>query len=143
VADLIGPFRLALAADLAVEFPDTEIHQGERTGKATDRAKLALFWSGTTEQTTVVAAEARFLIRYWPVTALLRDDAPAGTRDPAELEAAAFQLQDFLQSKQTGYPATGAWYSRLVRVTPDYDPEEWGVEAELLVVFNNPAVVTA
>lgn len=141
--DVIGAFREALGADLVLEFPETEIHHGERTGKATDKAKLALFWTGTTEQTEVVAAEARFFIRYWPITALLRDDAPSGTRDPAELEAAAFQLQDFLRSKQTGYPATGAWYSRLVRVTPDYDPEEWGVEAELLVVFDNPAVVTA
>lgn len=143
MADLIGPFRLALCADLAVEFPNTEIHQGERTGKATDNPKLAVFWSGTTEQTEVVAAEARYLIRYWPVTASIRDDAPSGTRDPAELEAAAFQLQAFCQTRQTSYQSTGAWYSRLLRVTPDYDPEEWGVEAELLVVFNNPSVVTA
>jgi hypothetical protein len=139
--DLIGPFRLALAADLQVEFPDAEIHMGSRNGKAIDKPKLALFWTGTGEQTEVVAANALFTIRYWPVTAILRDDAPSGVRDPTELEDAAYQLQVFFQTKQVAYPGTGAWYSRLLRIAPDYDPDEWGVEAELLVVFNNPAVI--
>lgn len=141
--DVVTAFREALGADLAVNFPEAEVMYGSRSGKAVDRAKLALFWAGSTEQSQVIVGEARFIIRYWPISPKLVNDAPSGVRDPSELEAAAFALQDYLRSKQTGYPATGAWYSRLLRVTPDYDPEEWGVEAELLVVLNNPAVVTA
>jgi hypothetical protein len=141
--DVVTAIRVAIGADLQVAFPEAEVVHGNRTGKAVDTAKLAIFWAGSTEQSTVVVGEARFIVRYWPITAKLRDDAPSGVREPGELEAAAFALQDFFRSKQTGYPATGAWYSRLLRVTPDYDPEEWGVEAELLVVLNNPAVVTA
>jgi len=143
VANLIGSFRLALGADLAVAFPEAELLYGERTGKAVDKARLSIHWAATTEQSTVVVGQATFLVRYWPITAELRNDAPLDVRDPGELEQAAWDLQTFFKSKQTAYPSTGAWYSRLLRVTPDYDPDEWGVEAELLVVFNNPAVVTA
>ena len=140
--NLIGSFRAALAADLALRFPDADIHQGERSGKAVDRAKLAVFWAGSSEQDgRVVVGEARMVVRYWPVTAKLVDDAPAGVRDPSELEQAGFDLQDFLQAKQVSYSTTGAWFCRLTRVTPDYDPDEWGVEAELVLWFTNPAVI--
>jgi hypothetical protein len=141
--DVVTAFREALGADLLLAFPEAEIMYGSRTGKAVDHPKLAVFWAGSTEQTEVIVGEARYMVRYWPVSPKLVNDAPSGVRDPSELEAAAFALQDFFRSKQTSYRATGAWYSRLLRVTPDYDPEEWGVEAELLVVLNNPAVVTA
>lgn len=142
MANLVGSFREALAADLAVQFPDADVSQGERTGAATDRAKLTIVWGGTSEQgDQVVVAEARFFVRYWPKSPKLRDDAPGGVRDPGELEQAAWDLASFLRAKQTAYSSSGAWFSRLMRVTPDYDPEEWGVEAELLVVFDNPAVI--
>ena len=142
MANLIGDFRAALAADLALRFPDADVHQGERSGRAAERAMVAIAWAGTGEQSDqVVVGEARYLIRYWPASPKLRDDAPAGVRDPGELEQAAWDLAEFLQTKQTAYSSSGAWYSRLTRVTPDYDKEEWGVEAELLVVFSNPAVI--
>lgn len=142
MANLLGTFRALLAADLTLQWPDAEVHQGERTGKATEKPMLALVWAGFGEQgDAVVVGEARFLVRYWPASPLLRDDAPAGVRDPSELEQAAWDLADFLQTKQTAYSASGAWYVRLTGVTPDYDPDEWGVEAELLVKFTNPAVI--
>lgn len=142
MANLLGTFRALLAADLALQFPNADVHQGERTGKATERAKLALVWAGFGEQgDAVVAGEARFLVRYWPASPKVKDDAPGGVRDPSELEQAAWDLAEFLQTKQTAYDASGAWYVRLTGVTPDYDPDEWGVEAELLVKFTNPAVV--
>lgn len=142
MANLLGTFRAALAADLALRWPDADIHEGERTGKAAERAKLALVWAGFGEQgDAIVVGEARFLVRYWPASPKIRDDAPAGVRDPSELEQAAWDLADFLQTKQISYGASGAWYVRLTGVTPDYDPEEWGVEADLLVKFTNPAVI--
>lgn len=142
MANLVGSFREALAADLALQFPDAAVVQGERSGKAVDRPVVAVVWAGFGEQADqVVVGEARVLVRYWPVSPKLRDDAPGGVRDPGELEQAAWDIATFLRSKQTAYSSTGAWYSRLRGVTPDYDPEEWGVEAELLVVFDNPAVI--
>lgn len=142
MANLLGTFRQALAADLAVEFPDADVSQGERTGAAKDRPKVAVVWTGLVEQSdAVVVGDARFLVRYWPVSPKVKDDAPGGVRDPSELEQAAWDLADFLQTKQTAYSASGAWYVRLTGVTPDYDPDEWGVEAELLLKFTNPAVI--
>lgn len=132
----------SLTADLKLEFPDADVMHGERTGRATDRARITVFWAGDIEfSSAVVAAQARLIVRYWPVTAKLRDDAPAGVRDPSELMAARASLKAFLEGKQTAYPSTGVWFSRLVRVTPDYDPGEWGVEGELLLMFTNEAVV--
>jgi hypothetical protein len=142
VTNLAGSFREALAADLALEFPDADVFQGIRVGKAVDRAKLCVFWAGSQEvSATVVVGEARVVVRYWPVSAKVRDDQTGGVRDPGELEQAAWDLQTFLQTKQTSYGASGAWFCRLQSVTPDYDPEEWGVEATLLLQFDNPAVI--
>ncbi len=135
-------FEAALSADLALTFPNTDIHQGERTGKATDKAKLAIFWAGDAEQDgRVVVGQSRYIVRYWPVTPLIRDDAPAGVRDATPLKQAKVDLQTFFQANQKSYSSTGVWFMRLTRVTPDYDPEEWGVEAELVLWFTNPAVI--
>lgn len=142
MANLLGQLRAALAADLAVQFPAAEVHQGDRSGKATQTPMIAVVWAGFGEQgDAVVVGESRFLVRYWPASPKVKDDAPGGVRDPSELEQAAWDLADFLQTKQTAYGASGAWYVRLTGVTPDYDPDEWGVEAELLVKFSNPAVI--
>lgn len=142
MANLITDLREALIADLRLEFPDAEVLAGARSGKAVDRAKLCVFWPGFNENgNRVVVGEARLIVRYWPVTSRLRDDAPAGVRDPSELEQAGLDLAAFLQTKQTAYNATGAWFVRLVSLEPDYDPEEWGVEATLVTMFSNPAVV--
>lgn len=143
MADLVA-FEAAVAADLALQFPDAEIHRGERTGKATENPKLAIFWAGDSEQDGRVAVgQARYIVRYWPTTAKIRNDAPAGVRDTSQLQEAKLELQQFFQEKQTAYLATGVWFNRLTRVTPDYDPDEWGVEGELTLWFNNPAAVTA
>ena len=140
MANLISTFRAALAADLAVQFPNADVVQGSRSGKAVERDKVAVMWGGSTERgAAVVVGNASFLVRYWPASPKLADDSTSGVRDPGPLEQAAFDLQDFLQTKQTAYDSV--WFFRLVRVTPDYDPEEWGVEAELLLEFDNPAVI--
>lgn len=140
MANLLGSFRQQLAADLQLRFPDATVHQGERSGMAAETDMATVVWAGFGEQgDQVVVGEARFLVRYWPATAKVKADAPAGVRDPATLEQAAIDLAEFLQTKQTSY--TGVWYCRLVSVTPDYAAEEWGVEAELLVVCTNPAVI--
>lgn len=142
MANLIGSFRQALAADLALRYPDADVYQGERSGKAKERAKAAVFFAGMGELSgRVVVGQGRVIVRYWPASPLLRDDAPGGVRDPSELETAAWDLADFLQTKQTAYGSTDVWFFRLVRVEADYDPEEWGVEAELLLMFENPAVI--
>jgi hypothetical protein len=142
VANLVGSFRAALAADLALRFPDAEVYQGERTGAATDRAKVAVVWAGFGEQgDQVVVGESRILVRYWPASPKVANDTDGGVRDPGELEQAAWDLATFLQTKQVSYGATGAWFCRLTTVTPDYDPAEWGVEAEVVVMFDNPAVI--
>lgn len=138
--NLISDFRVALAADLATQFPTAEIHQGVRVGKSLDKPRIAFFWTGTAEESGRVAvANAEFRVRYWPVSARVADQSPSGVRDPGELEQAAWDLQTFLEGKQTSYGATGLWFFRLVEVQPDYDPEEWGVEARLLLFFDNPA----
>lgn len=140
--NLIGSFREALAADLALHYPDADVYQGERSGRAKERAKASVFFAGMGEQSgRVVVGQGRMIVRYWPVSSRVRDDAPAGVRDPTQLEEAAWDLADFLQTKQTAYGATAVWFFRLVRVEADYDPEEWGVEAELLLMFENPAVI--
>jgi hypothetical protein len=142
MTNLVTDFREALVADLQLEFPDADVLSGIRTGKAVDRAKIAVFWPGTREmQGRVVVGEARIVVRYWPVSAKVRDQSTAGVRDPGELEQAAWDLQTFLQTKQTSYGASGAWFCRLVSVEPDYDPDEWGVEAVIAVMFDNPAVI--
>ena len=144
MANLIGSFRAALAADLQLRYPDADVVQGERTGAAVDKPVVMVAWAGFGEQgDQVVVGEARILVRYWPVSAKVRDDAPGGVRDPAELEQAGWDLATFLQAKQaaSAYASTGAWFWRLRSVTPDYDPDEWGIEADLLVVFDNPAVI--
>jgi hypothetical protein len=142
MANLLGSVRAAIAADLALRFPDAEVHQGDRTGRAVGTPMLAVAWAGFGEQgDRVVVGEAQFTVRYWPASPKVRDDAPAGVRDPSELEQAAWDLADFLQTKQTSYSSTGAWFIRQVRVLPDYDPEEWGVQADIIVMFSNPAVI--
>ena len=140
--NLITSLREALVADLLVEFPDAEVLSGVRSGKAVDKERLCVFWPGFGELGgRVVVGEARLHIRYWPVSPKVRDDAPSGVRDPGPLEQAAWDLAQLLQSKQTSYDATGAWFVRLVSCEPDYDPDEWGVEAIVSTMFSNPAVL--
>lgn len=142
MADLTS-YRQQLAADLALEFPDADVLQGERTGKATDRAKVAVFVGDEGELgDSVVVGQAEMFVRYWPKSPKIRDDAPSGVRDPSELEAARVALQAFLQTKQKAYPATGVWFSRMTSISTDSDPEEWGVEARLILMFSNPAVLS-
>lgn len=142
MANLISTFRAALVADLALRFPDAEILSGPRAGRSRDKARLAVFWPGSAEQQgRVDVGEARMLVRYWPPSPRVANTSESGTPDPTDLEQAGFDLQDFLQTKQTSYSSSGAWFSRLVSVTPDYDPEEWGVEAVITLWFTNPAVI--
>lgn len=141
MTNLVTDLRAAIQADLALAFPDAEVTGGARVGKAVDRPKICVFWPGYRERDTVVVGEAQLKVRYWPVSAKLRDDAPSGVRDPGELEQAGIDLAEFFQGKQTAYDTTGAWFVRLVSVEPDYDPDEWGVEATVVTMFSNPAVL--
>ena len=135
-------FLDALKADLEAAFPSAEVYRGERTGKAVDKPKLCVFWSGSGELAgRVQVGEAQVLVRYWPVTSKLRDQAVDGVRDPSELEQAGYDLQRALEAKQTAYGANGIWFVRLTSVEVDYDPDEWGVQATLTTQFRNPATL--
>lgn len=143
MSNIVSSLRDALVADLAAQFPDADVMSGLRVGKAVDGAKIAVAWIGFGERSNaVVVGEAKLIVRYWPATPRVRDDATAGVRDPSQLEQAALDLATFLQTKQTSYSALGVWFVRLVGVEPDYDPDEWGVEATLLAMFDNPAVIS-
>jgi hypothetical protein len=139
---IIGDFLDALKADLVTQYPDAEVLRGERTGKATARAVVCVFWSGNREVGNIVqVAEAQVTVRYWPVSPKVRDDAPSGVRDTTPLEEAGVALQAFLQTKQVAYRSTGVWFLRCTSVVPSYDPEEWGVEATITCQFKNPATL--
>jgi hypothetical protein len=136
--NLISTFRDELIADLAVRFPDADIHSGFRDAPARDRDRIAVYWTGTVENIAYVQqADAQFVVRYWPRTPIVRNESTDGIRDPEALEQAAWDLADFLQAKQTAY--SGAWFCRFTGVIPDYD--EWRVDGTLVLPFNNPAVV--
>lgn len=138
--NLITSWRQAVAAHLAAQFPTAEMEVGNRTGTSRDKIRIGVHWPGTTEDSgQIVVGQATLIIRYWPANPKVRDNG--SPPDPAELEQAAYDLQDFLQTKQHAYDAAGVWFCRLVSVTPDYDPEEWGVEAVLAANFTNPAVI--
>jgi hypothetical protein len=140
--NLITSFADALAADLAGRFPDCDVLRGERTGKAVDKAKIAVYWPGSSEvPSRVQEGQANVVVRYWPITAKVNNQATNGVRDPRELEQAGWDLQDFLQTKQTAYVGIGVWFCRLTAVDPDYDPEEWGVQATVTLQFLNPATL--
>lgn len=139
---VVTDVRQALAADLELAFPDADVLQGERVGKAVDREKLCVFWPGMQEVGgRVNVGEATLIVRYWPKSPKVRDDSASGVRDPGPLEDAAWRLSEFLQTKQTAYTAQGAWFVRMRSCRPDYDPDEWGVEATLTLMFDNPAVL--
>lgn len=141
MANLVTSFRQALEADLRAQYPTAEVLSGPRTGKSKDKPRIAVFWPGSTELPgRVVVGETRLVIRYWPSRPQIRGEQTQ-VPDPGELEQAGWDLQTFLQTKQKSYAATGAWFTRLLSVEPDYDPDEWGVEAVLLVQFDNPAVI--
>lgn len=140
MANLIGNWRAALVADLQLQFPDARVASGQRSGVNRDQDLIAVFWPGTAEvEGRVVVGQARLLVRYWPKRPKIRDDQTPS--DPAALEEAGWDLAAFLQTKQTAYTAHGVWFCRLVSCTPDYDPDEWAVEAVLIAQFDNPAVV--
>lgn len=138
----ISSFQDALKTDLETAFPTADVYRGERVGKAVDKPKLCVFWQGSGEMPgRVQVGEAQVIVRYWPISAKVRDQAVDGIRDPAELEQAAWDLQQTLEAKQTAYGAAGIWFVRLTSVRPDYDPNEWGVEATLTMQFSNPATL--
>lgn len=138
MANLVSTWRAAVVADLATQFPLADVRSGERTGVSRDKARISVHWPGSNEVSgEVVVGQANLIIRYWPQRS--KQMETVSPSDPTDLEQAAYDLQDFLQTKQTAY--TGVWYCRLVSVTPDYDSDEWGVEAILTAQFTNPAVI--
>lgn len=140
MANLITDWRVALRAHLVAAFPSAEIEDGERSGTSRDKDRIGVFWPGSGElRERVVVGQATLIVRYWKRNPKIRD---AGSPlSPAELEQAGWDLQTFFESKQTAYTAQGVWFCRLVSVTPDYDPEEWAVEAVITANFDNPAVL--
>jgi len=139
MTNLVSSWREELARDLAAQF-DAEIVNGMRTGTSRDLNRIAVFWPGVREVPgRVVVSEPRLTVRYWPKNPKLRTGSP---QDPTELEEAGYALMEFLQTKQTAYTETaGVWFFRVQSVTPDYDPDEWGVEAILVANANNVAVI--
>jgi hypothetical protein len=142
VANPISTFRDLLETDLAAHFPNAEVHSGTRDSRAVDKDRITVLWEGTGELLSdVVTATAQLSVRFYPGSPKLRPQASAtsGVRDPQELEQAAYDLQDYLQTKQTAY--SSMWFVRVTAVTPNYDPEEWYVQATLLAQYLNPAVI--
>jgi hypothetical protein len=141
MANPVSTLRAAIAADLALQFPNADVYSGPREGKAVDRDKIAVFWTGTTELLPdVVVATPTLTIRYWPSQPRISDAAPGGVRDPSDLEQAAYDLADYLQTRQTSY-SSSVWFVRVVAIVPDYDPDEWVVEASVVASMMNPAVI--
>lgn len=140
MANIVTDWRNALKAHLVTQYPTAEVENGARSGTSRDKDRIAVFWPGFNEQAgRVQVGETSLVIRYWPKNPKVRD---AGSPlNPAELESAGMLLADFLQTKQTAYSAQGVWFCRLVRCEPDYDPDEWGVEAVVVAQFTNPAVI--
>lgn len=129
-----------LMADLAVAFDTAEVLEGERSGVSHDMDRIAVFDTGLEEMAgRVVVGQTRVHVRYWPARSRLPgDETPA---DPTVLTQAAHDLAAFLQAKQASYAATGVWFSRMLSCVTDRDPAEWGVEAIVLLQFDNPAVI--
>jgi hypothetical protein len=139
----ISTLRDALQTDLAAQFPAAEVLSGTRESRSVDKDRISLLWVGATELPgDVVVSSDQFAIRFYPGSPKLRPQAAAtsGARDPEELEQAAFDLQDYLQTRQVSYPSA-VWFLRVISVTPNYDPEEWYVEASVLAQRSNPAVL--
>lgn len=132
----IETFRDALQTYLATQLSAANVDAGERAGVSRSGARVVVFWSGFQEwPQDVNNANVTYTIRYWPARS--KQPATASPPDPDDLEAAALDLMQKLQSVQTSL--SGMDYCRVTSVRPDYDPKEWGVEATLLCWTRSPA----
>jgi hypothetical protein len=129
VSTLLTSWRAALVAHLETAFPNAEVISGRRAGVSRDLDRLCVFWPGWQEDAAdVYFARPSMIVRYWPARSKQPTDNP---NDPGQLEQAAIDLMTSLETVQKPGDLVPNLYCRVARVTPDYDPEEWGVEAEL------------
>lgn len=139
---MVSEWREAVVEHLASAFPDAEVLSGRRAGVSRDRDRIAVFWPGwRASQRDYTLATPSLTIRYWPA----RSKQPSTTSppDPAVLEDAGVALMlAFRNTRKAGDFVDGlaCW---LDEVAPDYDDEEWKVEAVLKAVALNPAVAAA
>lgn len=138
MANLISDWRDAIVTVLEAAFPNAEIVSGDRSGVPA-RELIAVFFDGYQRQPGRAAvAEPKLVIRYWPVSHRLPGRTP---RDPAELEQASVDLMLALEPVQATLAVDDLWYFMVDSVRPDYDPDEWGIEARLTGYAKNIAAV--
>jgi hypothetical protein len=137
-ADLLNAWAAALIAYLKLEFPEAEVIDGERSGVSRDKDRLCVFWPGSQEDGNVNYSHESMVIRFWPARSKQPTDNPD---DPTPLRKAGMDLRIALQAVQTPGSLVADLYCRLVSVQPDYDPQEWGIEAVLYSWTLNPATL--
>ena len=137
--NLLTDARVAIIEKLAAAFPSARIVSGERAAGATSSPTIAVHIEGYRRQPSrAVVAIPVLIIRYWPA----RDRLPkTDPRDPTALEQACSDLMLALEPHQGSLEVPDLWYFLVDSVVPDYDPEEWGVEARLTLFTKNIAGV--
>lgn len=141
VPTILGAWRQAVVdlLDAAAAFEDYVVYSGFREGQHRDQSVIAVFSPGLGERAeNVQVAELRLLVRAWPrVVPPTPGERPL---DPSPLEELALSLESTLRGAQTSLASsTGVWFTRLQRVEIDY--EEWGCQAVLVAMADNPAVI--
>lgn len=131
MANVVSDFRKALIAHLADSFPDVEVRSGRRAGVSRDRDRIHVFFDRwEVDQARVVVGRPIMLVRYWKA----RSEVPPSDWpvDPEELEQASIDLLAALRTAQELPTLIRPWYFQVSYVRVDDDPEEWGVEAQLV-----------
>ncbi len=142
MANVLTDWRVALVGALTTAFPapTTEVKSGQRSGVSRDKARIAVFSGGYREDgSRVVVGIPVMIVRYWPKRS--KQPATNNPADPSQLEEAAVALMTALRPFQASLGVTNLWFFRVESVTVDDDPDEWGVEATLVGMGKNMAVL--
>lgn len=141
MANLITSWREALVSYLTVEFPDAEVLSGERSGVSRDKPRISVFMpaDGLKQfDRDGAMATVVMIVRYWPKRG--KQPAPGSPVDPTGLEQAVWDLATALEPvRSSGLSTSDDLTFEVSSIEPDYDPDEWGVEATLVGWTSNPA----
>jgi len=136
---LLTPWRQAVVAFLEEAFPEAEVTSGPRSGVSRDLDRISVFWPIWKEDANPNYARPTLIVRFWPARSKQPVENPD---DPTALEQAADELLAAFETVQKPGQLVDGLYCRLVDVTPDYDPNEWGLEGTLAAWTLNPATLT-
>lgn len=141
MANLISTWRLALVSYLTTEFPNADVLSGERTGVSRDKPRICVFMptDGLKQfERDGAMATVVMVVRYWPKRG--KQPQPGSPLDPTDLEQAVWDLATSLeQVRSSGLSTSDDLTFEVPSIEPDYDPDEWGVEATLVGWTRNPA----